>query len=58
MPSPLFKILLNGVVNLNFPVVAENVPAAMIHCGDGKSSPGVPATYQLMAAAISPASAA
>ena len=58
MPSPLFKILDRLVANLNFPVVAENVPAFIIHYGDGKSSPGVPGAYQLIAAAISPASAA
>ena len=58
MPSPLFKILDRLVANLNFPVVAENVPAFIIHYGDGKSSPGVPATCQLIAAAMSPASTA
>ena len=47
-----------GVDSLNFPVVAENVPAFIIQLGDGKSSPGVPASYQLISAAISPASAA
>ena len=58
MPSPLFKTLVNGVVSLNFPVLALKVPAFIIQLGDGKSSPGVPASYQLISAAISPASAA
>jgi len=48
----------SGELSLNFPVLAENVPACMIQLGELKSSPGVPAAYQSMAAATSATSAA